>query len=84
MREAGEEAGAPGQNDPPANDFEVWLAHMGRGRRLPDRTAAEMLGLARNTVQAYRTGRTPMPRSVALACAALTFGLPPWRQVRWD
>jgi hypothetical protein len=65
----------------PTNDFEAWLSLMGGRRRITDSAAAEMLGLARNTVQAYRTGRTPMPRPVALACAALAFGLPPWRSI---
>lgn len=38
---------------------------------------ARELGLARNTGLAYEHGRAETPRYVALAIAALLFGLPP-------
>lgn len=38
--------------------------------------AAEALGISRNTYAAYESGEQPVPRLVALACAALAFGLP--------
>ena len=34
------------------------------------------LGIGRNTYAAYEAGRE-IPKTVALACAALAFGLPP-------
>jgi transcriptional regulator with XRE-family HTH domain len=36
------------------------------------RDAAAALGLARNTLRAYESGRYPIPRYVALACQAIT------------
>ena len=37
------------------------------------------IGIAPNTGTAYALGRTPIPRTVALACAALALGIePPW------
>lgn len=35
------------------------------------------LGISANTGTAYAKGRQPIPRHIALACAALLFGLPP-------
>lgn len=35
------------------------------------------LGLSMATGTAYALGRNPVPRYIALACAALLFGLPP-------
>lgn len=62
----------------PPSDFDSWLIHMGNGKRIPDRKAAELLGMSPTTVRAYRTETAPMPRSVALACSALACGLPAW------
>ena len=39
--------------------------------------AARRLGLARNSLEAYESGRSSIPTYIALACAALAFGLPP-------
>ena len=39
--------------------------------------AARRLGLARNTYRAYEAGKRPVPETVALACAAIAYGLPP-------
>ena len=65
---------------PQKTDFAAWLVLMGRGRgRISDRAASRVLGLSRGTVKAYREG-APVPRHIALACAALAFGLPPWRR----
>ena len=41
--------------------------------------AAESLGLSPNGYYAYETGQRPIPRHVALACAAIAHGLPPIR-----
>lgn len=40
--------------------------------------ACRRLGIAPNTWTAYEKGRVPVPRLVALACAALIRGLEPW------
>ena len=40
------------------------------------------LGIAVNTGTAYALGRTPIPRTVALACAALAAGLEPYGEHR--
>ena len=62
------------------SDFRAWQASMG----LTVRAAADLLGVAPSTVQAYRTGISrstgqpvAVPRVVALACAALAAGLGP-------
>ncbi len=39
---------------------------------LSKREAAAALGIARNTLRAYETGRYRIPRYIALACEALT------------
>lgn len=56
-----------------ADDFNAWLTHMG----LTGRKAARQLGVADNTIVKYR--REGAPEYIALACAALAFGLPAWR-----
>lgn len=40
------------------------------------RKMAEQLGVGRDTLARYEAG-SPIPATVALACAALAFGLPP-------
>jgi len=57
-----------------AKDFAAWLDHM----KLKKRPAAEALGISRNSVDRYLENGAP--RTVALACAAIAFGLPPWSQ----
>jgi hypothetical protein len=57
---------------PPA-DFTAWLAHMD----LSDAEIARRLDCARNSIATWR--RRGAPGYIALACAALSFGLPPWR-----
>ena len=57
-----------------AQDFEDWLTHMG----FSGREAGRQLGLSKDTVLKYRKEGCPL--YVALACAALAFNLPPWRQ----
>ena len=55
-------------------DLAAWKAHMG----LINVTAAEALGVDRSSVARWLAGETPIPRTVALACAALAAGLGPW------
>ena len=57
-----------------ADDFRAFLDHMGWNRI----DAAEHLGLSRNSVTKYLSEGAPL--TVALACAARSFGLPPWRR----
>jgi len=57
-----------------AKDFCAWLDHM----KLNDSAATRALGLgSRHTLARYKTQGAP--RHIALACAALAFGLPPWK-----
>lgn len=56
-------------------DFSAWIEHMGYSGR----EAARQLGLANDSVVKYK--REGAPLHVALACAALAFGLPPWKRV---
>ena len=53
--------------------FAAWRARLG----LSKSEAAQVLGLSRNSVIAYETGRRPLPRHVALACAAVEGGIAP-------
>lgn len=55
------------------DEFSKWRKRMGYERTID---AANALGLAQNTVLAYGRDQ-PIPRYIALACAALAFGLPP-------
>lgn len=57
-------------------DFTAWREHMGLNRT----KAAEALGLGRNMPQRYEDGEAEIPLYIALACAALAFGLPPYRK----
>lgn len=59
-----------------ADEFKAWREHMGFNRS----EAARQLGLGRNMPQRYEDEGVEIPRYVALACAALAFGLPPWRK----
>lgn len=43
---------------------------------LSQRSLADRLAIGTRTLSNYETGKTPIPRYVALACAALAFGLP--------
>lgn len=58
-----------------AKDFVAWLEHMG----LNDLAASKALGISRTSVQKYKTEAAPPV--IGLACAALAFGLPPWRKL---
>lgn len=51
--------------------FIAWRARM----RLSCRKAAEALEVAPNTITAWENGRSPIRRHIALACAALAYGL---------
>jgi len=63
-----------------AEGFKAWLGRMGGPKRpMSDRAAAEALGMSRNSIKAYKDGTAEVPKVVALACAALAYGLPPMK-----
>jgi transcriptional regulator with XRE-family HTH domain len=54
------------------------LASTRRGQRhLSALEAAQRLGVSRTAYRGYEAGTQPIPITVALACAALSHGLPP-------
>lgn len=53
--------------------FQTWQTD----RRLSDTMTALALGMTRATVARYAKGKTKIPFYVSLACAAISFGLPP-------
>lgn len=63
------------------DDFKAWRKAMG----LSQRAAAEALGMSRPAIENYERGhrigdnrKVEIPRTVALACAALFHRLEPW------
>lgn len=48
-----------------------------KGRKLTQTACAKALGVGRRSLIRYEAGEKPIPVTVALACAALAFGLPP-------
>jgi len=50
----------------------TWMRRLGYNKV----QAAEALGIARTTLDRYLDGRQAIPRTIALACAALAMGLP--------
>jgi len=52
----------------------AWLTE----RDWTNRRAATELGVHPNTIGNWLSGTTPIPRYIALACGALTKGLPPY------
>ncbi len=61
-------------------DFHAWRKRMGFKKI----EAARALGIGVRTLDYYEAGErsdggaSPIPRAIALACAALAFGLPPY------
>jgi transcriptional regulator with XRE-family HTH domain len=53
-------------------EFEAWRTRLNLSRK----DAADALGINRNQPRRYEEG-TPIPRTVALAAAAIAYGLPP-------
>ncbi len=54
--------------------FTEWRGHLG----LSKSAAAEALGISRNMPQRYESGAAPIPKYVALACAAYAINLKPY------
>lgn len=59
-----------------ADDFNAWLDHMG----ISGLEAGRRLGVSKDTVTKYKRGGAPA--YIGLACAALAFGLPPWKDMK--
>lgn len=55
-------------------DFANWRKLMSLNRS----QAAEALGISRNMPAKYEAGTSPIPLTVALACAALVRRISPW------
>ena len=55
-------------------EFTEWRGLLG----LSKTAAARTLGISRNMPHRYENGEAPIPRYVALACAAVAFNLPPY------
>lgn len=55
-------------------DLMQWRATLGISRA----EGCRRLGIAPNTWTAYEQGRVPIPRYIALACAAVIRGIAPW------
>ena len=53
--------------------FEAWRERQG----LTETACAELLDCSRNSIRNWQSGKTKIKRVVALACAALSFGLEP-------
>jgi transcriptional regulator with XRE-family HTH domain len=69
------------ENNMTGEDFKLWRYTM----NLNQKQAADALGISRDTVTNYETGRrrdtgreVEIPLYIALACSALTRGLKPW------
>ena len=61
-----------------AKDFTGWLAFMVmKGVAKSDAEAAELLGVHKNTLSRWK--KHGAPATVALVCAAIDRGLPPWK-----
>lgn len=46
--------------------------------RLPQTKTARILGCPRHGIRNWETGKNPVPKTIALAIAAVQFGLPPY------
>ena len=61
-----------------STDFAAWVAMMKATRGWSARRCSRELGCGVN--QIARWSESGAPLYIGLACAALTFGLPPWRR----
>jgi transcriptional regulator with XRE-family HTH domain len=57
-----------------ADELKKWRAKLG----LSQLNAASLIGISRRGYQIYEGGSRPVPRTVALAVAAVQFDLPPY------
>ena len=61
-----------------AEEFNAWLDHM----NISGLEASRKLGAGKDTITNWK--RNGAPHYIGLACAALAFGLPAWKQVKGD
>lgn len=59
------------------SDFSAWVAHMKATQRWSKAACARQLGCGINQINIW--SENGAPPYIALACAALSFGLPPWK-----
>ena len=61
-------------------ELEAWRVAMAGqlGRKPTRRAVCEALGISQGQWAKYERGELPIPRKVALACAALVRGIKPW------
>lgn len=64
----------------PPETFAAWVAHMKAARSWSARECARQLGCGVNQISIWSAKGAPP--YIALACAALSYGLPPWRDPR--
>lgn len=62
----------------PAAEVEAFVTFTAIRYNWSARKLSDALGISENTMTAWR--RNGAPRHVALACAAIAFGLPAWRR----
>lgn len=60
-----------------------WFAAWRAGRKLNKKDACELLGINYRSLVRYEAGEK-VPRTVALACAAVSYGLPPMGERQED
>lgn len=58
-------------------NFAAWVAHMKTTRKWSARRCSRELGCGINQIGIW--SEKGAPHYIALACAALSFGLPPWK-----
>ena len=63
-------------------DFNAWLESKGYDVYGGNQKAAEALGISIATLKNYKTGASPVPRVVDLACTAISNGLKPWSEYK--
>jgi transcriptional regulator with XRE-family HTH domain len=58
-------------------DLRAWITM----RNITDTEAAAEIGCSPNQLRKWLRGELSIKRTVALACSALAFGLPPWKRL---
>lgn len=61
----------------PPNDFAAWVDLMKTTRGWSGMECSRQLGCGENQIARWRVSGAPL--YIAYACAAISFGLPPWR-----
>lgn len=61
-----------------ATDLQAWIDNRG----LSQRGAAKALDISVNRLKRFLAGESHIPGHIGLACSAIVFGLPGWRNVK--